>query len=433
MLTHHRPFQLARIFTAILAIGAAGWLAGTNAATADDESPNALDQLAQWLEDDGDPSALSGEPFAETPLTREEAEEGAQRLWAAWLADHEAAHAAVWEEREVHYEDVTMRFDYRVFGEAPERGRSLYISLHGGGGTRPEVNDAQWRNQIGLYEPDEGLYVAPRAPTNDWDLWHKDHIDPLFDRLIVSAVAHKGVDPNRVYVMGYSAGGDGVYQLAPRMADRWAAAAMMAGHPNNASPLNLRNIGFTLHMGGQDSAYNRNEVAAEWKETLADLHAEDPEGYLHEAVIHPQHGHWMELDDAVAVDWMAGFTRDPYPDRIVWRQDNVSHPRFYWLATPPAYHEEGALIRAERNGNTFRILETEGVDEVTLLLNDSIADLDEPVRVIGPDDKELFEGTAPRTMAALAESIATRPDPAYLFTAAVTVRTNGDEADEDGG
>ncbi|MEM7298333.1 MAG: hypothetical protein AAF391_08720 [Bacteroidota bacterium] len=53
--------------------------------------------------------------------------------------------------------------------------------------------------------------------------------------------------------MGYSAGGDGVYQLAPRMADSLAAAAMMAGHPNDASPLGLRNIGFTLHMGGKDA------------------------------------------------------------------------------------------------------------------------------------------------------------------------------------
>ena len=63
------------------------------------------------------------------------------------------------------------------------------------------------------------------------------------------------VDPNRVYIMGYSAGGDGVYQLAPRMADRWAAAAMMAGHPNDASPLGLRNItGFNHHTSTTKTA-----------------------------------------------------------------------------------------------------------------------------------------------------------------------------------
>ena len=36
------------------------------------------------------------------------------------------------------------------------------------------------------------------------------------------AVIKENVNPNKVYLLGYSAGGDGVYQLAPRMANRWA-------------------------------------------------------------------------------------------------------------------------------------------------------------------------------------------------------------------
>ena len=105
------------------------------------------------------------------------------------------------------------------------------------------------------------------------------------------AILFEDVNPNQVYIMGYSAGGDGVYQLAPRMADQLAAAAMMAGHPNNASPLGLRNIGFTLHMGGQDKAYNRNGIARQWKQKLADLQENDPEGYRHEVTIHEKYGH----------------------------------------------------------------------------------------------------------------------------------------------
>ena len=57
-------------------------------------------------------------------------------------------------------------------------------------------------------------------------------------------IAFHDVNPNRVYIMGRSAGGDGIYQVAPRMADRFAAAAMSAGHPNEASHLCLRNIAF---------------------------------------------------------------------------------------------------------------------------------------------------------------------------------------------
>ena len=62
-------------------------------------------------------------------------------------------------------------------------------------------------------------------------------------------VLFENVNPNRVYVIGYSAGGDGIYQIGPRMADRWAGAAMIAGHPNGAPPDNLRNTAFTLHVG----------------------------------------------------------------------------------------------------------------------------------------------------------------------------------------
>jgi hypothetical protein len=43
--------------------------------------------------------------------------------------------------------------------------------MHGGGGAPAEVNDRQWQNQIGLYEPDEGIYVAPAGPDR--------HVEPL--------------------------------------------------------------------------------------------------------------------------------------------------------------------------------------------------------------------------------------------------------------
>ncbi len=118
--------------------------------------------------------------------------------------------------------------------------------------------------------------MAPRAPTDTWNLWHERHIDRMFGRLIEDLIVLEQVDPDRVYVMGYSAGGDGVYQLAPRMADRWAAAGMMGGHPNDASPLGLRNVAFALQVGAKDSAYHRNQVAKEWAAKLDQLQRDDP-------------------------------------------------------------------------------------------------------------------------------------------------------------
>jgi poly(3-hydroxybutyrate) depolymerase len=222
-----------------------------------------LAALEDWLaKDASERPALESQPFRKTVLDKQQAAKALDLLWKDTVAQLKEERADEFEKKELTIGDQSLRFDYRTFGEAPKDGHGLFISMHGGGGAPSKVNDQQWKNQIGLYEPKEGYYVAPRAPTNTWNLWHQSHIDPLFDRLIEDFVLLKEVNPNRIYLMGYSAGGDGVYQLAPRMSDRFAAAAMMAGHPNETKPEGLRNLPFTLHMGGDDKAYNRNNVAA---------------------------------------------------------------------------------------------------------------------------------------------------------------------------
>jgi len=226
--------------------------------------------------------------------------------------------------------------------------------------------------------------------------------------------------------MGYSAGGDGVYQLAPRMADQLAAAAMMAGHPNGASPLGLRNIGFTIHMGGKDSAYKRNKVAAQWKEKLAVLKKADPGGYEHEVTIYPNHGHWMQRDDAIAVPWMSKFTRDPHPMKVVWHQSGTTHDRYYWLAAEKADQNAGAKMVVSREGSTFTIEQAEKVQHVIIRLNDSLVDMTEPVVVkqIMKDkstEQTTFENIA-RSSAVIAKTLADRGDINSVYTAEIKVK-----------
>ena len=315
---------------------------------------------------------------------------------------------------------VKMRIWAREFGRmAGDELRPLWISMHGGGGAPAPVNDAQWENQKRLYSPPEGVYVAPRAPTNEWNLWHQGHVDALFDRLIEDLVLCERVDPDRVYLMGYSAGGDGVYQLAPRMADRFAAAAMMAGHPNEAVPDGLRNLPFSIQMGALDGAFDRNKVAASWGERLAALQRADPGGYVHDVQIRPGKGHWMDGQDASAIPWMARHVRDPRPRRIVWVQDDVVEPRFYWLAVDRP--QAGQRIVCEREGQEIRILEAPAGLGMTVRLDDEMADLDQDVR-ISFGGLELFRGRAVRSKATIERVLKERLDPKSAFTAEVEVR-----------
>ena len=353
-------------------------------------------------------------------LTKAEAAAALALVWDQWRTQQAPARVAELKDNVITIGDKSMRLLTRVFGPPPADGRSLWISMHGGGGAPAAVNDQQWQNQIRLYQPAEGIYVAPRAPTNNWNLWHEGHIDGLFDRLIEDCVLLAGVNPDKVYLMGYSAGGDGCYQLAPRLADRLAAASMMAGHPGNASPLGLRNLPFAIYAGGEDAAYRRNKIAAEWGAKLDVLEQQDPGAYVHRVNVYPGLGHWMNGKDAESVPWMAKFSRNPWPKKIVWCQSGPSHERFYWLALPEGVAKGGLTIRASAEANVIT-LDAPELTQFTLRLNDRLVDLDQPLKVL-LNGKSVFEGKVPRQADAILKSLQQRSDPHSAATALLEIK-----------
>ena len=360
--------------------------------------------------------------FAQKGLSAKQAASYATISFQKELDTQRPGAAREWQEKTIKYDSLYMRFEYRIFGQKPTGGRSLYISLHGGGNAPAPVNDQQWENQQGLYKPAEGVYVAPRAPTNTWNLWHESHIDIMIDKLIRDAVINEDVNPDKVYLMGYSAGGDGVFQLAPRLADRLAAAAMMAGHPGDAQIVSLRNLPFTLFVGGQDAAYNRNGLVREWGHMLDSLQKLDTAGYKHDVHIYEEHAHWMFRKDTIALPWMAKYKRNPLPAKIVWKQDDRMHTAFYWLEVPPAgaikYKEAIATVK----NNTISIEKNDN-DILIICLNDKLVNLDKKVKVnyLG---KQIFNNKVLRSKTIIDESINNRKDAGFIFSAKLVI-SNG--------
>ncbi|MBP3292256.1 MAG: hypothetical protein J6N32_00730, partial [Clostridia bacterium] len=108
---------------------------------------------------------------------------------------------------------ATMKYTISKIGEPGENGYPVYIALHGGGGTTKDVNDSQWQHMQIYYRDsvESGIYVAPRGVRDTWNTHFNDESYALYERLIENLSIYENIDTNRIYLMGYSAGGDGVY------------------------------------------------------------------------------------------------------------------------------------------------------------------------------------------------------------------------------
>jgi transglutaminase-like putative cysteine protease/predicted esterase len=317
--------------------------------------------------------------------------------------------------------DHALKWMEKDFGDEVGGKHSLWITLHGGGTGTEEENDQNWHGYFGRYEfPPGSINIAPRAPANTWDMWHVAWVDGLLDRLIADLVLQRGVDPNRVYLIGYSAGGDGVYQLAPRIPDRFAAAGMCAGHPNETTPEGLRNLPFFLYMGGADAAYNRNVVVREFSAKMDELQAADPSGYPHRLTVYPGLPHNMQGREAEMIPRMVPLRRVAWPQRVVWKQDDVTHTRFYWLARPADAVKEREIYAAHVDGQTVTLETPMTGGKLTLRLSDELLDLDQPVQVIA-NGKIIYNAKVPRSLAAIEQSLSEREDPDTAATALLPV------------
>ena len=172
-------------------------------------------------------------------------------------------------------------------------------------------------------------------------------------------------------------------------------------------------------MGKKDGAYNRNTVAVQLSKKLDALQEADRDGYIHQ-LNEVDSGHWMKGEDAAAVGWMAQYTRNTSPERVVWKQDDVLHDRFYWLAVDEGQAAVGNVVAVSLNGQDITIEKNQGVERLIVRLNDDLVDLDKTVTV-RQNGKTLYEGTPVRTIAMIEQSLKQRSDPALVFCSEIVL------------
>src|SRR5947207_1813969 len=94
---------------------------------------------------DAGPAALADlvdKEFAKTPLTKADAKTARDLLWKAHEAIVRKERADEIKERRLRDGKLEMPLEMKTFGKKPDGGRSLWLSLHGGGGAPKAVNDS---------------------------------------------------------------------------------------------------------------------------------------------------------------------------------------------------------------------------------------------------------------------------------------------------
>ncbi len=276
--------------------------------------------------------------------------------------------------------DVTMKYTMSIMGEEPLEGYPVYIALHGGGGSdTPDLNNSQWSAMQTYYRGSvkEGIYIAPRGVRDTWDTHFNPESYYCYQRLIQNLAIFYNINPDRVYLVGYSAGGDGVYQISARMADYFASANMSAGHPNGVDLTNVKNMPLYLQCGELDTAYDRNKVTEEYgkNENVAGvfIHKNKPHNFIDNGT------ELQKLTDGTfadtnAIRLVSKHVRNPYPEKIEWNLSLKKNDLFYYVETAAT---EGT-VTVERDGNRFVI--NGEVDAI--YVNNSFIDVESPIIVV---------------------------------------------------
>jgi transglutaminase-like putative cysteine protease len=349
-------------------------------------------------------------------------------VWAAFRgANIHAAEKADFDANQVRFGEYLSHYTVKTVGERPANGWSLFIAMHGGGGAPKAVNDSQWEIMQRYYKdhPEAGgyLYLALRAPNDTWNGFYDDYVYPLIGQLIRSEVLFADVDPNKVFIMGYSHGGYGAYAIGPKMPDHFAAihASAAAATDGETAAINLRNTPFSVMVGEKDTMYGRRERNERFLAEIEKLRGTRKDIYPVTVDIKQGFGHGG-LPDRDLIPEMAPAVRNPVPRELSWLMTDSVVRDFFWLHVDDPAKKKQVLASCREN----RVVVTTSSDiaSVDVLLDSRLVDLGQPV------DVELNGATTTVKVAPslriLCETMVRRGDPELAFAASISIRKDGD-------
>jgi dienelactone hydrolase len=295
--------------------------------------------------------------------------------------------------------------DYR--GDEPF---PLLVVLAGGPGRA--IPTAQFTEDT--LEPTGYLAAYPEARGMWWDESPAAAVRALISELLRTL----DVDPNRVYLNGFSNGGSATYLYATRWTDRLAAASSLMGAgihlvPDGAAmAANVAHLPFLFVHGDADQIIPVRATLA----TVKAIRRANPDAPVEERVLKGrEHDVTLSNDGGFTLPFLEDRGRDPFPRRVSLRTRSTDEGRRYWVAVE-AKDDGMAEVDAEIGEDNEIRVRTKRVRRLRLLLRREIVAGPKPVRVVW-NGREVFTGPLGEDCALLARSWGEAADPFLAYSA----------------
>lgn len=331
---------------------------------------------------------------------------------------------------------------------SPARRYRLLIALHGTGG-----NGANYIHTwlAWMRKREDYILAAPTIVGEPWggSRTAHSHVHTLIRHL----VQEFAINHDQIFMGGMSMGGHAAFRIGCFRADRFAGLVCRVHGPifqppagqsarkdrSNLVPRFLENLGNTplYWIVGQtdpgisiDLMRRGHERLKEWNSNVT--YIEKPGG----------HEFYVEENDNV-LKWMDEHTRKPYPTQVEFRTNRPDYNRLWWVeitrfaGRPPATvktldfegkpagtrqeYLQDAVVSATLDPQSNAItVQTKGVMQLAIFLNDKMLNLDAPVR-IQVNGQVRWQKPVRRSLEVMLEDSRIRVDRSMVFSGRVTL------------
>lgn len=249
-----------------------------------------------------------------------------------------------------------------------------------------------WPLLVVLHGLGDGPIIVPQidsmvqiGPFGRGDMWYRDLGEKDVFECIALAKQIFNINPDRIYLCGFSMGGTGTFELGLRHPDTWAACAPVCGNLDNLELIeNGNNLPFWINTGSADRILPAKYSKQAYQQAVK-------LGFDHwKYTEHEGMGHSFWIDWLKVEKWLLAHKRIQKPSQVNFSCDKPD--RAYWVEiTDKIGGEDIAEIKAQIVGQTIHV-KTTNVSGYTIYLDSAPIELSKDLLII-ENGKEIFQGS----------------------------------------